>query len=198
MNCLCQVRLNVLHILDGLFVCCRFLIADEVRIGYFFSKSGHLAESSATSIAKFSIETLSSSTVAWSFSTVAVFPSIVCVRCQFSVTPNLVFGILLGLLLPVSDEIVDHLSYLFEAFRLVIGSGTRGKSAPHLAQVPIFQFHDHFQLVNWLGRTWVPINSSSSGMRRDFDSSKSTKLVLRATATTRADSVSVRSLHLFA
>ena len=48
-----------------------------------------------------------------------------CVHCQFSITPTLVFGILRGLLLQVSNEIVDHLSYLVETVRLVIWSGTR-------------------------------------------------------------------------
>ena len=74
------------------------------------------------------------------------FPSIVCVRCQFSVTPNLVFGILRGLLLQVSKEIVDHLSYLFEAFRLVIGSGTRGKCAPFLLKYRSSSFMTTFNL----------------------------------------------------
>ena len=42
------------------------------------------------------------------------------------------------------------------------------------------------------------INSSSSEMRRDFDSPTSAKIVLYATASARADSASVRSLHFFA
>ena len=37
LNCLRQVRLSVLHILDILFVCRLLLIADEVRIVYFLS-----------------------------------------------------------------------------------------------------------------------------------------------------------------
>ena len=49
-----------------------------------------------------------------------LFLSRLCVRCQFSVTPTLVFGILRGLLLQVSNEIVDIVTFLVEAVRLVI------------------------------------------------------------------------------
>ena len=76
------------------------------------------AKSSATFIAKFSIEALSSSTVAWSFSMAAVFSFLDCVRCQFSVTPTLVFDLGGCLLLQASNEIVDHLSYLLKLFDL--------------------------------------------------------------------------------
>ena len=42
LTCLRQVRLSVLHILDGLFVCRRLLTAYRGRIGYFLSKSEQL------------------------------------------------------------------------------------------------------------------------------------------------------------
>ena len=45
LNCLRQVRLNVLHILDGLFVCRRFLMAYGGCIEYFLSRSGQTGRS---------------------------------------------------------------------------------------------------------------------------------------------------------
>ena len=77
------------------------------------------------------------------------------------------FGILRGLLLQVSNEIVDHLSYLFEAFQLVIGSGIRGKNAPPLLKYRSSSFMTTFTCkLAWLGRTWYQICMNTSSTRR--------------------------------
>ena len=80
-------------------------------------------------------------------STVAVFSFLVCVFVVSSVShQTFVFGILQGLLLQVSNEIVDHLSHLVESVRLVISSGMRLKNAPPLHKYKSPSFTTTFNL----------------------------------------------------